>query len=274
MFTAIILPLAAFASVSALVVPRATPPAGWLTDILESYDGYHKRYLAIGCQNKHGQPFFDLCCHPLLATEKLAEVRESQCIPSTSTSGPTSAPSEDANNNQSDDDNDDDEDCDDNDDNNHSDNHSTPAVTPSHTPTSTPKATPKTSSTQAKPTPTSKPNVDSSTTSSNALGLITGGFATFFYQGGVAGACGKVHSDNDLVAAMDYRRYGDLGAVSSLCGKKVKITNPANQQSVTVTVADACPTCNNANSIDLSLAAFKQIAALDQGLVKITWNFV
>lgn len=38
-------------------------------------------------------------------------------------------------------------------------------------------------------------------------------------------------------------------------------------QTVTVTIADACPTCNNGNSIDLSLAAFKQLATLEQGLV-------
>lgn len=80
--------LAAFAltasSVSALVVPRAAPPAGWSTDYLEvmpfcpllpsstetfsmqDYDVYHTRYLALGCQDKHGTEFFDLCCHPLL----------------------------------------------------------------------------------------------------------------------------------------------------------------------------------------------------------------
>jgi expansin (peptidoglycan-binding protein) len=85
----------------------------------------------------------------------------------------------------------------------------------------------------------------------------------------------------------DGDRYGNLGAKSSLCGKKVKITNPANKkvcpyrinlklhlnkvpQSVTVTIADACPTCKNGNSIDLSEGAFKQIATLDQGMVGST----
>lgn len=41
-------------------------------------------------------------------------------------------------------------------------------------------------------------------------------------------------------------------------------------QSVVVTIADACPTCNNGNSIDLSVAAFKHIATLDEGLVDST----
>lgn len=56
---------AAAATVSARVVPRATPPTGWWTAGLEDYDTYHTRYLALGCQNEHGQTFFDECCHPL-----------------------------------------------------------------------------------------------------------------------------------------------------------------------------------------------------------------
>ena len=56
---------AAATAVSAYVVPRTTPPSGWWTEGLEDYDTYHDRYLALGCQNYHGQEFFDLCCHPL-----------------------------------------------------------------------------------------------------------------------------------------------------------------------------------------------------------------
>jgi rare lipoprotein A (peptidoglycan hydrolase) len=62
--------------------------------------------------------------------------------------------------------------------------------------------------------------------------------------------------------------------VSSLCGKQVKITNTANQKTVTVTIEDACPTCENNNSIDLSVAAFKAIADLATGEVPISWSFV
>jgi len=282
MFTSLICSFAAIASVSALVVPRATPPAGWRSDILESYDVYNARYTALGCQNKHNQPFFDLCCHPLKADETLATARDPKCDPSKAAatlvvSAPAAAPTQAADENDTNDDDelpyceDDGEDDDD----------STPVATTIHTSTSTPKASPKPTSTvketpqpattQPKPTATSKPNVDDS---ANSADVVTGGFATFFYQNGVAGACGTVHSDSDFVAAMDYRRYGNLSAQSSLCGKKVKITNPANHKSVTVTVADACPTCNNANSIDLSVGAFTQIATKDQGLVGITWSFV
>jgi expansin (peptidoglycan-binding protein) len=59
-----------------------------------------------------------------------------------------------------------------------------------------------------------------------------------------------------------------------LCGKKVFITNTQNGKSVTVTVADECPTCNNANSIDLSHGAFGMIADYYQGEVPIKWEFV
>jgi rare lipoprotein A (peptidoglycan hydrolase) len=68
--------------------------------------------------------------------------------------------------------------------------------------------------------------------------------------------------------------YGDINAVSSLCGKQVSITNTQNGKSVTVTVVDACPTCQNANSIDLSPAAFDSIADASTGEVPITWSYV
>lgn len=69
--------------------------------------------------------------------------------------------------------------------------------------------------------------------------------ATFFFQNGVAGACGTVHQDSDLIAAIgsltlvllvitdcliDQNRYGNSGLKSELCGQKVKITNPANNK--------------------------------------------
>ncbi len=60
----------------------------------------------------------------------------------------------------------------------------------------------------------------------------------------------------------------------AICGKKVHITNKQNGKSVTVTVADECPTCINANSIDLSQSAFEVIATLGEGQVPIQWDFV
>jgi len=100
-------------------------------------------------------------------------------------------------------------------------------------------------------------------------GSNTGGVATYFYQKGNAGACGTVHSDYDLICAMDSARYGSGG----LCGKQVRITNQSNGKTVVVTVADECPTCINGNSIDLSLGAFEKIADLATGQVPISWEF-
>jgi len=102
----------------------------------------------------------------------------------------------------------------------------------------------------------------------------TGGSATFFLQNGVAGACGTVHLDTDPIAALDVVLYGDTGVQSPHCGQKVQITNTENGKQVTVTVADACPSCNSANSIDLSVGAFTQIATEAEGIVPITWEFL
>ncbi|KAH9079528.1 plant expansin [Lactarius deliciosus] len=242
------LALVAVSAVSGLVVPRLNPPKGWETDILEPYDQYHERYMALQCQDKHGQPFFDQCCHPLLATQKL-ESRPPQCIP---------------------------DDCDDRSDDAvklPSSNLTTVTATPTYvSPTHTPEP-----SSSPKPTDTPKPSSSTSSpkpTASHTPDVNTGGQATFFYQNGVAGACGKVHSDDDLICAMDQLRYGDSGARSALCGQQVRITNTKNGKTVTVTVADDCPTCMNRNSIDLSKGAFQAIASLDDGIAPIEWSFV
>jgi expansin (peptidoglycan-binding protein) len=60
----------------------------------------------------------------------------------------------------------------------------------------------------------------------------------------------------------------------NICGKSVHITNTANGKSVTVVVADECPTCENANSIDLSTGAFNMIGAASTGVLPIEWEFV
>ena len=66
---------------------------------------------------------------------------------------------------------------------------------------------------------------------------------------------------------IDERRYGNSGAASSLCGKQVMIINENNGKSVTVTVADACPSCGDHNDLDLSYAAFTTIAKEEEGYV-------
>jgi len=130
---------------------------------------------------------------------------------------------------------------------------------------STPEIT-YTEATSPAPSPTSSGN--------NGDGFIFGGIATFFYQKGNAGACGEVHSDSDLIAAIDQERYGDSGTVSSLCGKQVEIINLQNGKSVVVAIKDSCPTCRDWNSIDLSVGAFTQLAELGIGEIDIKWRFL
>jgi hypothetical protein len=130
----------------------------------------------------------------------------------------------------------------------------------------------------------------------------TGGMATFFTQNDVAGACGTVHSDSDLIVAIgqpaiaaatrgilaDTRvasaLYGPYNQKSDLCGKQVKIINDNTGKSVIATIvsaalspsyrhsntalqADACPTCPDPNWIDCSIGTFEATGATqDEGM--------
>lgn len=100
--------------------------------------------------------------------------------------------------------------------------------------------------------------------------IVSGGSATFFTQGGVAGACGTVHQDSDYVIAMQTVLYNN----GANCGRKIRLTRTSTGQSITATVADECPTCINDQSLDLSVAAFNALASPDVGMFDITWQFV
>ncbi|KAF6744407.1 RlpA-like double-psi beta-barrel-protein domain-containing protein-containing protein, partial [Ephemerocybe angulata] len=92
--------------------------------------------------------------------------------------------------------------------------------------------------------------------------------ATFFFQNGNRGACGQFNPDSSLIAALPETRFGyDYSKISPECGKRIKVTNTNNGRSVTVTVADSCPTCVNANSLDLSQGAFDQITSEEDGMI-------
>ncbi|PAV17395.1 barwin-like endoglucanase [Pyrrhoderma noxium] len=91
------------------------------------------------------------------------------------------------------------------------------------------------------------------------------------YAQGNPGTCGVTHFDSDLVAAINIARFTD----SSLCGSQVKITNTNNGATVTVTISEACITCLNKNSLDLSPGAFLHLSPiLDTGIIPISWFFV
>ena len=76
-----------------------------------------------------------------------------------------------------------------------------------------------------------------------------------------------------LTTIAETKRYGDLSQQSSNCGRKITLTNTNNGKTVSVTVADACPTCGNQNDLDLSHEAFLQIATEAEGEVPIVWHF-
>ncbi|GAA5955861.1 hypothetical protein JCM3765_000021 [Sporobolomyces pararoseus] len=131
-------------------------------------------------------------------------------------------------------------------------------------------------STSTSSSTTTTTSTKTSSTASSAATTTTSvtpfkGQATYFYQGGVAGACGKVNPDSAYIVALDYRLYGDLGKVSKYCGKSLTITNTANGKSIVATVADACPSCNSKYSLDLSEAAFGAIGEYDTGILPINW---
>jgi len=225
-------------SVSGLVIPRTATPSNYNTSILEPYMTYHERYLALGCQYNHGNDFFAACCHPLKIGEDLSS-REARCTPDAGVLSSISA----------------------------SLTGQTSTVPAAAAPTTTDSASSvDVAENLAVPSSTWSSAAASSTSASS--NVQTGGFGTFFYQNGVAGACGTVHGDYDYVLAMDSAIYSQ-----DLCGKSVTITNTANQKTVTAVVADECPTCNNAQSIDMSLGAFLQLADESVGLIDITWSY-
>ncbi len=204
---------------------------------LQNYDQYHERYLQWGCQKQHNTTFFDKCCHPLLVGFRVAilgsyshtiqkgepmsvldnlgcNAPDDECDDGDSSALPSSTPStppQPA----------------------HANTYSsappssspkpasaalakgndTPSPSPSPQPT-TPTSTPIKSSTAPQPAQTS-----GSGSSGGGGDVHNGGVyvpwslffliyssclprATFFYQKGVAGACGTVHQDTDFICAM------------------------------------------------------------------------
>jgi len=229
-------------SLATFIVPRITQPDNW-SSALEPWKTYHARYLSLGCEEDRVSNFFISCCHPLMKTQTAADL-PSQCRPG----GNDAADDGDVDNG------DDGDDCDD-------DGDETTTV-PSHT--------------SIKPTPVSTKHASShttmfatETTAGTTTDFIAGGIITYFYQNGVAGACGTVHKDTDIICALETVRY----AKGHFCGREIMIVAD-NGKNVTAKVADECPTCNNSNCIDLSVAAFEEIAPTSIGQLPMTWTML
>ncbi|ORX69488.1 hypothetical protein DL89DRAFT_267693 [Linderina pennispora] len=95
------------------------------------------------------------------------------------------------------------------------------------------------------------------------------GDGTYFSPG--TSACREQNTSRDLIAALNAPQYGDITAVSPHCGRCALVRGPLGQAKVKI--VDACPECV-LGSLDLSLAAFEQIAHKLEGRVKIIWEFV
>ncbi|WP_162795178.1 RlpA-like double-psi beta-barrel domain-containing protein [Nonomuraea lactucae] len=90
-----------------------------------------------------------------------------------------------------------------------------------------------------------------------------------WYNTGV-GACGWNNNDGQLVVAISPRWYGNQPNPnnSPACGKQLRVRGPLGV--VYVTIVDKCPSCKT-DDLDLSPAAFRQIADLNAGRVRIQW---
>jgi hypothetical protein len=154
--------------------------------------------------------------------------------------------------------------------------HTTPTTssthtTPKETTTTKETTTAKAATTHTTPTSTPAPTTSASTGDKSSSGsFILGGFGTWFMQNGVAGACGKVHKDSDFVVALETKTYAN----GINCGRTIQLCDVSNNKCVNGLVADECPTCTNAQSVDMSQGMFTELAALSVGEFKIQWKFV
>ena len=130
---------------------------------------------------------------------------------------------------------------------------------PSPTPT---KAVPSTTSSAG-----SAPSVSASPKPS---GQTFTGRATWYSD--TYGQCEKHYSQSDLIVAVN---QAQMGTGTSLCGKKILLTEKGSNTQVMVTVVDMCPSqyCSKGD-LDLSQAAFKKFAGLGVGVLQLTWSFL
>lgn len=94
------------------------------------------------------------------------------------------------------------------------------------------------------------------------------GTATWYVQGGNAGACGSVSMDDAYIIAIPSSSFS-----TSLCGKSVSVKNTSTGKTITVQVADSCPTCGGSD-VDLSKGAFSALASFDAGIAPVVWTIL
>ncbi|KAL0945415.1 hypothetical protein HGRIS_000907 [Hohenbuehelia grisea] len=92
------------------------------------------------------------------------------------------------------------------------------------------------------------------------------GRATFYSVETGASQCGPTFSNSDIVVALPVAHY----ASGAHCGDTISVT--FGSTTIHPTIIDSCPACSG-DSIDLSPAAFQQLASLDTGLINVEWDF-
>ncbi|EZG10889.1 hypothetical protein A7C99_0281 [Trichophyton rubrum] len=101
--------------------------------------------------------------------------------------------------------------------------------------------------------------------------LDSSGRGTIYYQMGAAGSCGAVHGDGDYIVALgpNYMK----GPKSPYCGRRISAKNTSNGKTVTVTVADTCPTCGPGD-IDFALGPWNALTNnASPGVFPLSWHF-
>jgi len=105
----------------------------------------------------------------------------------------------------------------------------------------------------------------------NGLLMNGTGDGTYYDPGVAVGSCGWSNVASDHVAAMSYEIYGTFAnpAMSPVCGACLNVTGPKG--TVKVKMVDRCQGCSSGD-LDLSTAAFDEIADQSTGRVKIVWE--
>ncbi|OJJ48664.1 hypothetical protein ASPZODRAFT_24273 [Penicilliopsis zonata CBS 506.65] len=115
------------------------------------------------------------------------------------------------------------------------------------------------------------------------ISLLTthAGTGTVYTQDSVAGSCGTVHSDSDLIVAIStyWMKKGQASSSSSntnsntLCSQKISATNILTGTTVTVVVADTCAACGE-NDVDFSVGSWDALTgSAAWGTFALDWKF-
>lgn len=144
---------------------------------------------------------------------------------------------------------------------------STPTSFPSVQTSVPPSPTTEESSTAESTTPVTP------TSTSTAVPNENYGHGTFFYTG--TGACGITNDDTQYIAALPWKLFdkftpGGNPNHNTLCGKKIIVSHKG--RSVVAEVVDRCEGCEKGD-VDLSLAAFQELAPLEDGRINISWRW-